>query len=264
MALQAVAAHKLRSALTLLGVLVGVFSIIVVMTAIRALQSNIESELSRLGANTFQIQKWPGVYFGGPEGFEKYWRRKNITYEEGMEVRAKASLAREVGVETGFWGGQAVSRYAETPPTVRLTGGTPGVFGAHSWTVAEGRALVDSDIESRRHVCVLGAGLYKTLFPFGAALGEMVKFDGINYQVVGVLESKGAVLGGNQDEFAVIPITTGLDRYGRRWRSLSILVQAQGQSRYDDTIERCGGSCGRFARWNRESRMILRYFPMTV
>src|SRR3954464_2081561 len=78
MAMSALAAHKLRSALTLLGVLVGVFSIIVVMTAMRVMQNNIKSELSRLGSDTFQVRKWPGVYFGGRGGMEKYWRRKSL------------------------------------------------------------------------------------------------------------------------------------------------------------------------------------------
>ena len=79
MAMSALAAHKLRSALTLLGVLVGVFSIIVVMTAIRVLQTNIESELTQLGTHTFSIQKYPVIRVGGREGMEKIWRRKNIT-----------------------------------------------------------------------------------------------------------------------------------------------------------------------------------------
>jgi putative ABC transport system permease protein len=241
MALSAIAAHKLRSALTLLGVLVGVFSIVVVMTAIRVLQSNVESELSQLGVNTFQVQKWPGVYFGGPEGFEKFWRRKNITYEDGLAVESRADLAVHVGVETRFWGGQAVSDYAETPPNVTLYGATPGCFPARNWTVAEGRALMASDIGSRRNVCVLGSGLKQSLFPFGSALGQRVKFDGINYLVVGVLEEKGALLGGEQDNFGIIPLTTGLDRYGRWWRSLSILVQSRSQSRYGDALEQVRG-----------------------
>ena len=77
MALTAIAAHKLRSALTLLGVLVGVFSIIVVMTAMRVLQSNIERELSSLGSETFMVRKWPGTFFGVSSGdYEKYWRRR--------------------------------------------------------------------------------------------------------------------------------------------------------------------------------------------
>ena len=82
MAFGAIAAHKLRSALTLLGVLVGVFSIIVVMTAMRVMQANIERQLSSLGGETFMVRKFPGVYFGGSSGdFEKYWRRKK-TYKE--------------------------------------------------------------------------------------------------------------------------------------------------------------------------------------
>src|SRR5256886_10900158 len=103
MAMSALAAHKLRSALTLLGVLVGVFSIIVVMTAMRVMQNNIETELSQLGANTFEIQKWPAVYFGGPEGFEKFWRRKNITLPQGRQVMERATAAQNVGLETFFW-----------------------------------------------------------------------------------------------------------------------------------------------------------------
>src|SRR5208337_5579391 len=89
MAMSALAAHKLRSALTLLGVLVGVFSIIVVMTAMRVMQHNIDQEMSQLGSHTFMVQKWPAVYFGGPEGFEKYWRRKDITLAQGLEVEKK-------------------------------------------------------------------------------------------------------------------------------------------------------------------------------
>src|SRR5438046_8321577 len=84
MAMAALAAHKLRSALTLLGVLVGVFSIIVVMTAMRVMKSDIEKQLSRLGSQTFVVRKWPGIYFGGPEGFEKYFRRKNITIDQAQ------------------------------------------------------------------------------------------------------------------------------------------------------------------------------------
>src|SRR6476620_1479782 len=110
MAMGAIAAHKVRSALTLLGVLVGVFSIIVVMTAMRVMQNNIEKEISRLGSQTFMVRKWPGIYFGGPEGFEKYWRRKNVTLAQGEQVEAKATLAKAVGFETVFWGGQVETR----------------------------------------------------------------------------------------------------------------------------------------------------------
>src|ERR1700685_1513235 len=92
MAIIALSAHKLRSALTLLGVLVGVFSIIVVFTAMRVLQSNIERQLSSLGGNTFMVRKWPGTMFGASNGdYEKYWRRKNITMADGKKLADKIS-----------------------------------------------------------------------------------------------------------------------------------------------------------------------------
>ncbi|MBI4324625.1 MAG: ABC transporter permease [Chloroflexi bacterium] len=241
MAMSALAAHKLRSALTLLGVLVGVFSIIVVMTAMRVMQRNIETELSQLGTHSFQIQKWPAVHFGGPEGFEKYWRRQNITLAQCLRLKEKATLPLYMGFETWFWGGEITSRYQKTSPTPRLTGQTPGSFPAKNWVVGEGRALTETDVDSAHDVCVLGHGLAKTLFPFGSPLDERVKINGINYLVVGVLEPKGAALGGDQDNFAVIPITTGLNRFGYAWRSLSILVQARDQASYDDTVEQVRG-----------------------
>src|SRR5256712_8200793 len=137
MAMGALAAHKLRSALTLLGVLVGVFSIIVVMTAMRVMQSDIEKEISQLGSLTFMVRKWPGIYFGGPEGFEKYWRRKNITLAQGMQLQEKATLAGSVGMETMFWGGQVETRYKKTAPNVQLLGESPGSFPARNWTLRE-------------------------------------------------------------------------------------------------------------------------------
>src|SRR3954466_15307682 len=87
MAMGALAAHKLRSALTLLGVVVGVFSIIVVMTAMRVMQSNIEKELGQLGAQTFSIQKHPAIFVNGHEGWEKIMRRQNVTWQQAQTLK---------------------------------------------------------------------------------------------------------------------------------------------------------------------------------
>ena len=241
MAMSALVAHKLRSALTLLGVLVGVFSIIVVMTAMRVMQSDVENQMSQLGGQTFMIQKWPAVYFGGPDGFEKYWRRKNITMAHGLQVEQKATLARSVGIETTFWGGEVESRYKKTAPNVRLFGETPGSFPARNWELQDGRLLLDMDVDGTRDVCVLGNGLARTVFPRGSAVGERLKINGINYLVIGVLEPKGGQLNGDQDNFAIVPLTTGMNRFGRWRRSLSILVQARDQASYDDAVEQVRG-----------------------
>ena len=242
MALNAVAAHKLRSALTLLGVLVGVFSIIAVMTAMRVMQGRIESAISQLGANTFMVNKWPAIFFTRPKGMEKIWRRKNITLQQGQRLEEKSTLARAVGIQAYFWAGEIQTSHAKTAPEVRLLGETPGSFSARTWTLAEGRILTGADIEGARDVCVLGNSLATNLFQSTSPVGERLKIDGFDYTVVGVLDSQGTSLGGDQDNFAIVPITTGLHRYGgQSWRSLQLLVQARDRESYDACVEETTG-----------------------
>jgi putative ABC transport system permease protein len=241
MAMNALAAHKLRSALTLVGVMIGVFSIIVVMTAIRVLQTNIETELSELGAHTFSVQKFPPIHVSGREAWDKIWRRPNITYQHVQLVKDKATLAQCVAAECFLWRDAVTSRHAQTDPDVPMIGVSPESFTAKSWIVEQGRAILSSDLDSLRSVCVLGASLAKKVFPLTPALGEKVKFRGINYTVVGVLQARGKTLGGDQDNFLAVPITTGLNRFGLHWRSVNILVQASSQERLDDTMEQVRG-----------------------
>jgi putative ABC transport system permease protein len=242
MALTAVAAHKLRSALTLLGVLVGVFSIVAVMTAMRVMQTVVESELSQLGDQTFMVRKFPTILFSMPEGLEKIRRRKNITLQEGRRLMENVTLAKGIGVESYFWAGQIQTQYKRSSPDVRLYGETPGSFPARNWIVQEGRGIAEADVEGARDVCVLGNSLARTIFPVGSAVGEQVKIDGLNYTVVGVLQAKGGSLNGDQDKFAVIPLTTGLNRFGYIWRSMTILVQARDRASYDACMEEVRGN----------------------
>jgi len=143
----------------------------------------------------------------------------------------------------GYFARDAVSSpTVETNPDVPLIGVSPESFAAKNWIVEDGRALLASDIDSARSVCVLGNSLAKTVFPYGSAVGRKIKFRGINYTVVGVLEARGRTLGGDQDRFVAVPITTGLNRYGARYRSLSILIQAQNQELFEDTMEQVRGA----------------------
>ena len=242
MAMGAIAAHKLRAALTLLGVVVGVFSIIVTMTAMRVLQSNIERELGGLGAHTFTVDKWPSMSFEGPEGWEKYRRRKPLTLQHQEVLRDRASLAVAVGAETGFTQGEAASRTTKTDPDVELMGVTPEAMACKGWNIEEGRGLLAGDVDAARFVCLLGNKLAKKLFPRGGAVGQTIKFEGVRHVVVGVLESSSS-MGEGQDNFVAVPITLGLNRYGGAgtWRSLTLLVQARDQTSYDDCVEQVRG-----------------------
>ena len=241
MAITALSAHKLRSALTLLGVLIGVFSIILVMTAMRVLKHNIETNISRLGSQTFAVSRWPATEFGDNGDWQKYWRRPALTLDQCQKTAAKVTLAASVGIEGKFWLGQISTRYAKTAPSARLFGETPGSFPARNWVMDDGRALMANDVDDAREVCVLGSGLAKSAFPYGSAVGEDIKINGYKYHVIGVLAPNGNSLGGNQDNFAIIPITVGLNRYGRWRNDLTLLVEAANAESYDDCMEQVRG-----------------------
>ncbi|MGH7941607.1 MAG: ABC transporter permease [Limisphaerales bacterium] len=241
MAVTAISAHKLRSALTLLGVLIGIFSIIVVMTAMRIMKHNVETNLSRLGSQTFAVSRFPQTFFGDSSDWQIYQRRPRITLDECRQVAAKATLAASVGMERSFWRGEISTKYARTAPSARLLGETPESFPARNWELDEGRELTDNDVHDARNVCVLGSALAKTAFPYASAVGEEIKINGFKYTVVGVLAPNGNSEGGDQDNFAVIPITTGLNRYGRYRNDLTILVRARDPNSQADCMEQVRG-----------------------
>ena len=146
-----------------------------------------------------------------------------------------------MGVEANFWAGQIQTRYKRTAPDVRLYGETPGSLPARNWNVQDGRGIADTDVDGARDVCVLGNSLARTIFPTSSVVGERVKINGMNYTVIGVLYPKGGKLGGDQDNFAIIPLTTGLNRFGHTWRSLTLLVQARDRATFDACLEEVRG-----------------------
>lgn len=241
MALSAIRSNKLRSFLTLLGIVVGVFSIILVMTAIGVLQNAIESGLSQLGANTFQVQKYPVLMGHGPMERFKYRNRKDITYEQALTVKEKTTLASYVGLEV--WEGAKVIKFGnlETNPNVMICGEDENGFQTNNWTVKDGRAFNSQDISSARSIVVLGSKVVEKLFVRGDALGKTVRVDGYPFTVVGVLESQGNSLGGNSDNFVAIPITAFFTIYGKYHRSVNIMVQALDRETFDDAVGQVSG-----------------------
>ena len=237
MALGAVRASKLRSILTLLGVAVGVFSIISVMTAVGVLQNSIEEGLTQLGANTFQIQKYPN-FSAGPRDRARYRNRRDITYEQAIAVRDQATLAEAVGIEVWRGGRIVYWRDQRTESNVGLAGENVDGLVTNDWDVGHGRGLTRADVDYARNVIILGAAVRERLFPpFVDPLGERVRVDGAVYEVIGVFAERGATLGGGGDNFAVIPITSYFELYGKARRSLNILVKAKSREVFDDAVE---------------------------
>ncbi|HEV8537575.1 MAG TPA: ABC transporter permease [Bacteroidota bacterium] len=237
MALVALRTNKLRSILTLLGIAVGVFSIIGVMTAMGVLLNSIESGMSWLGVNTFQVQKYPMFEHDDPEDMAKYRNRKDITYEQALRVKDQTELANAVGVFCFTWGKTIVTEHGEkTNPNVSISGRDVEGFTANSWTIDEGRVFTPVEISSASHVIILGAGVVKKIFPKTDPVNQTVRMDGREYRVIGVVAERGGMMGGDGDYFGVIPITTFFGIYGKD-QPVSIKVQSASQATYEDCME---------------------------
>ena len=236
-AFAAIRANKLRSALTLLGVVVGVFSIIGVMTAVQVLQNSIESGLSALGTHTFQIQKFPALFVGGHAQWQKFRRRKDITLEQAEYVAERMTTGRYVAFESSTWGKTIQTMEGvKTNPNVAVMGEVPDGIPTNNWTIKEGRSLADNDQNLSARVVILGQGVVTKIFPRGGAVGQEVKIDNDRFTVIGVFESQGAGLGGNSDNFVAIPLSTFLNKFGKH-RSLNIMIKAKSAELYEQSME---------------------------
>jgi|WetSurMetagenome_2_1015567.scaffolds.fasta_scaffold76739_3 putative ABC transport system permease protein len=241
MSLTAIRSNKLRSALTLLGIVVGVFSIIGVMTAVQVLQNSIESGLSNLGSNTFQIQKQPVM--ANRAQWLKAMKRKDIRYEQGLMVKEKMTFAQSVALES-WKGGQTIQFGSlRTNPSVDIGGEEPEGITTNNWTIKEGRSLTYDDIRHSSFVAILGDDVVKKIFPRGGAVGSEIRIGDDRYRVIGTFDPKGSSLGGNNDNRVVIPLSTFLNTYGKL-RSIHIMIKAKNSEVYEDCVE--------------EARMILR------
>jgi len=237
MSFSSLRANRLRTFLTVLGVVVGIFSIIVIMTIITMLQHSIESGLASLAQNTFQIQKYPAIMTGGPGSRDKYRNRKDITLEEFYQFKEKMTEAKFVGAEQWQFG--IVVKYGsrETNPNISLAGVTDEALETNEWVVAEGRPINKTDVQYTNNVCILGKDIVEKVFQNIDPVGQIVRVSGKPLMVIGVFESKQALFGQSRDNYAVIPITTFQTMFGKRSRSVNITVMAKNQSDYNDVIE---------------------------
>ncbi|HOJ36978.1 MAG TPA: ABC transporter permease [Ignavibacteriales bacterium] len=219
--------NKLRSFLTILGIIVGIFSIVATSTVVSMLQNGIEEGVSQLGKNTFQIQKFPAVQTGGPDSRAKYRNRKNITYRDYLILKEKLSGAKYVGAEMWTFGKVIKFNNKETNPNVSLAGITPEAFPNNKWNADIGRPLTENDLQHRYYYCVIGKDIVDKLFGSINPIGQYIRIDKGKFQVVGVLEKQGQLFGQSRDNFILIPLTTYQTLYSNDEQSVNITVMTE-------------------------------------
>jgi len=223
-ALDTLRAHKLRSFLMLLGIILSVSTLIVVVGLIEGTNRYIASRVANLGANVFLVVRFPIITEA--EAFIKATRRnKNVTWEDYEALRDTLTLPRNVGVEVRNPG--KVRSGTETLEEIDIRGVTASIGQMDIEEPAAGRYISDGDNEHRAMVTLLGSEVASKLFPGLDPLGRTAQIDGRPFQVVGVAKPIGTVLGQSQDSFAYIPIQTFLKIYGGN-RTLWVNVQARG------------------------------------
>ena len=250
MALSSLGANKLRAALTMTGITIGVFSIISVMTAIGALQNSIESGISFLGSNVFQFAKYPVNIDTGGETKKKYQNRRNVSYRQALRYyELMQGDAQEICLKC--FGrdlkGQAVYNGIKTTPSLTVVGTNRGFLTANAYTLGYGRNLTDEDVDFSRNVIVVGKTIEKRLFPHESPIGKVIRMSGHTYTVIGVLAEKGTSFGQSQDDICIMPITRFFENYGEVNRTVNIATQPFSTELYNRTLDK-GISAMRIAR----------------
>ena len=234
MAIDAIRKNKLRSLLTLLGITIGVFSVIGVMTAIRTLEQSIESGLNVFAANTFIIQKYPEIQFGRPD--KKYRNRKNITIAQYKTLKGMARLPLLVSAADGTAVRNVKYRDKEVKKSVELFGGDDGTIRFYNTFLSDGRNFIDDDIHYSRNVCILGMDVVDILFPF-ESIEKKIKVDGLSYYVIGITERQGEAFGESKDNFIAIPISTFQEKFSNQWSSIRIHIESPSEDAYNQTMD---------------------------
>jgi putative ABC transport system permease protein len=223
LAVQAMLGHKLRAALTLLGIVIGVFTVITMMALTTGLQNAISAGIGGLGANVFQLQKTPNG-FGPPS--PEVQRRKNLTLQQTLQLRDLLPQARQVGAEVWDFG-KEVSTTEATAQGMQVAGGTAEFFSNNSLPIGRGRGFGEGEALSATRVVVLGMGAVDSLFGDGKEpLGAKVRLGRLELEVIGTIERQGgSPVGGNPDNLIAIPIGLFHELYGTG-RSINITVMA--------------------------------------
>ncbi len=224
-ALETIRAHKLRTFLTLLGIILSVATLIIVVALIEGTNRYIADRVANMGANVFLVTQY-GIIPNRKAFAQAQRRNRQITWEDFEDLRDNMELPLRVGLETRRTG--TVKSGNQSLEDIDLRGVTANIGDMDVEEPARGRYVTDSDDTHRSQVTLIGSDVATRLFPGVDPIGQEMLVDGRPFVVVGVAKPLGTVLGQAQDNFIYMPIQTFLKIYGSNQQGMAINIQSRG------------------------------------
>lgn len=230
---------KLRTSLTLLGITVGVSSIIAIMTVLATFEKSYDGLVSDMKTNVFYITKDNPVQisFGGSGRGDR--NKPNITWSEYEQLKRSLSLTKNISATVAEEPSERTISVGKNELNNKLTsfwGGDAAILSLNKYEIVSGRNLNQQDIDNSTRVALIGYDIKEELFPYSDPIGETIKIDNLPFQVIGLLAPKGEMLGQSMDAMIGVPISTFLQYFsGRNWRRADIMLILESESM--DTVD---------------------------
>lgn len=234
-AFSSISSHKLRSFLTLLGIIFGVATVIVVVSLIEGFNKYVDEKIANIGTNAFSIQRYSIEDYSSVEALNSARRRnKDVSIDDLRALKGAGGSIKDVGGKAGSiadikFGDQILKN-------VQVNATTPNIAEIEKIEVNDGRYFIDAEEDTRKLVCFLGSEAAEKLFPSGSPIAKSIKIDGRSFTVVGVGKELGSAFGQSRDMYVSMPLATFLSIYGVR-RSISISVTSITPEAYADALE---------------------------
>ncbi len=233
-ALRSLVANKLRSILTLIGVIIGVMTVIAVVSIISGMNRYVEAEIQSLGSTTFLIRKFSIVT--SQEEWLEQRKRKNLNLEDMEAIKENCPDCWKVGAEAFTW--RKVKYKNKHLSDISVMGTTANITEIMAHDIYDGRSFSDFEVKHNRRVCFIGWEIKENLFPDEDPIGKDIKIGNHHFRVIGVAKKKGTFLGDSQDDFVIIPITIYDKLFGRlSW--LHIFIKARDFMSMQDAMDQC-------------------------
>ena len=232
-ALSSLWAHKLRSVLTLLGVVIAVTSVIAVVSFVDGANRYVAEKVFSLGADVFVLHKEPAIITSIDLLLEAQ-KRKNFEWDDYLYIAEACGRCKEVGAVVGR--GAQVKYGMNYLSDSRLIGATPSMLSIREWEMAAGRFIVETDVRSAMPVAVVGWDIVENLFGAMDPIGKEIRVNSDTFEIVGVAKKQGSALGQSRDNWVLVPISTYRKAYGTR-QSLNVWGKADGPAALESTID---------------------------